>query len=410
MSTGIEKSVIPAASGSFRIKVILITVAIIIALSTLFYTQFLVQKLQARERESVELYAKSLQYIIESDPNTSEYTFVLENVIKRIDFPLILTDANDKISLTGIDVGIRNIQFDSTISNEALVNFLNSKVIELNREHEPIIVTFSDSLVLAKIYYGDSEIVKQLRYYPYLQIVTALIFLLTAYLVFNYLKKTEQSNIWVGMSKETAHQLGTPISSLMGWNELLTMNYRDSVKVIDITEEMGNDLDRLNKIAQRFSKIGSQPELKEYNIKEVIERVILYFQRRLPQTGKKDVKITLESDTEALIKLNTELFEWVLENLIKNSLDAIELKRGRIEFKVFDSKKNIDIEITDNGKGIDPKKKKDIFKPGVTTKKRGWGLGLSLSKRIVEEYHKGKISVKNSEVNIGTTFRITLPK
>jgi signal transduction histidine kinase len=173
---------------------------------------------------------------------------------------------------------------------------------------------------------------------------------------------------------------------------------------------MKNDLDRLNKIAQRFSKIGSLPELKEHNIKEVIERVILYFQRRLPQTGKKNVKITLETDTIAFVKLNTELFEWVLENLIKNSLDAIELKSGRVEFKVFDYKKYIEIEITDNGKGIDPKKKKDVFKPGVTTKKRGWGLGLSLSKRIVEDYHKGKIFVKTSEVNIGTTFKITLPK
>ncbi len=410
MITGIEKSVIPAASGSFRIKVALIAVAIIIALATLIYTQFLVQKLQARERESVELYARSLQYIIQSDPNTSEYTFILENVIKRIDFPLILTDANDNISLTGLDVGIRNIQFDSTMTNEALLEFLNAKVEELGGEHEPIIVNFSDSLILGKIYYGDSEIVRQLRYYPYMQIVIALIFVLTAYLVFNYLKKTEQSNIWVGMSKETAHQLGTPISSLMGWNELLNMNHKDSVKVLDITDEMKNDLDRLNKIAQRFSKIGSQPELKQHNIKEVVDRVILYFQRRLPQTGKKDVKITLESDENICIKLNTELFEWVLENLIKNSLDAIELKRGRVEFKIHESKKHIDIDVTDNGKGIVPKKKKDVFKPGVTTKKRGWGLGLSLSKRIVEEYHKGKIFVKSSEVNIGTTFRITLPK
>jgi hypothetical protein len=183
--TGIEKSVIPAVSGSFRVKVILITIAIIIAIGTLFYTQFLVQKLQARERESVELYAESLQYIIESDANTSEYTFILENVIKRIDFPLILTDADDNISLTGIDVGIRNIPFDSTMSNEALLNFLNAKVIELSNEHDPIIVNYSDSLILGKIYYGDSEIVKQLRYYPYLQIFIALIFVLTAYVVFN---------------------------------------------------------------------------------------------------------------------------------------------------------------------------------------------------------------------------------
>ena len=223
------------------------------------------------------------------------------------------------------------------------------------------------------------------------------------------MKKTEQSNIWVGMSKETAHQLGTPISSLMGWNELLKLNYKDHHKVLDLIDEMANDLTRLNKIANRFSKIGSQPALKPKNIYEVVLRVINYYQRRLPQIGK-DVSIEIKGETDITIPLNAELFEWVVENLIKNALDAIEVSKGKIVFEIINGNKNIEIEVADNGKGIDMKRRKDIFRPGYSTKRRGWGLGLSLSKRIVEDYHNGKIFVMDSAINEGTTFKIILPK
>ena len=394
--------------GSARIKVVLIVIAVLIALGTLVYTQNLVLRLQEREKETVELYAKSLQFLADSDAGEGDYTFILENVIQRINFPLMLTDPNDRVTLGSIG-GVKNLEIDSTLSPEELEQFYFEKVQELKKEHNPIIVTFSDSLVLAKIYYGDSNLVRGLRFYPYLQIFFAVAFLLIAYLSFNYMKKTEQSNIWVGMSKETAHQLGTPISSLMGWNELLKLNYKDHDKVLDLTEEMMNDLTRLNKIANRFSKIGSQPELKEKNIYEVVSRVINYFQRRLPQTGK-DVNIEIKGESNLIIPLNSELFEWVVENLIKNALDAIETSKGKIVFEILQGHKNIEIEVTDNGKGIDMKKKKDIFRPGFSTKRRGWGLGLSLSKRIVEEYHKGKIFVKDSVINEGTTFKIILPK
>ena len=399
---------ISTTPGSSRIKLLLIVIAVLIALGTLVYTQNLVLRLQEREKETVELYAKSLQFLADSEAGEGDYTFILDNVIQRINFPLILTDPNDKVSLGSMG-GVKNLEVDSTLSPEELEEFYNQKVQELKKEHKPIIVTFSDSLVLAKIYYGDSNLVRSLRFYPYFQIFFAVAFLLIAYLSFNYMKKNEQSNIWVGMSKETAHQLGTPISSLMGWNELLKLNFKDPDKVLDLTDEMMNDLSRLNKIANRFSKIGSKPELKQKNIYDVISRVIDYFERRLPQTGK-DVSLILKGDSGILIPLNSELFEWVVENLIKNALDAIETSKGKIAFEITNTHKHVEIEVTDNGKGIDMKRRKDIFRPGYSTKRRGWGLGLSLSKRIVEEYHKGKIFVKDSVINEGTTFKIILPK
>jgi len=399
---------ISGTPGSARIKLSLIVIAVLIALGTLVYTQNLVLRLQEREKETVELYAKSLQFLADSEAGEGDYTFILDNVIQRINFPLILTDPNDKVSLGSMG-GVKNVEVDSSLSPEELEEFYNEKVQELKKEHKPIIVTFSDSLVLAKIYYGDSNLVRSLRFYPYFQIFFAVAFLLIAYLSFNYMKKNEQSNIWVGMSKETAHQLGTPISSLMGWNELLKLNFKDHSKVLDLTDEMANDLHRLNKIANRFSKIGSKPELKQKNIYDVIARVIEYFERRLPQTGK-DVSLILKGDSGISIPLNSELFEWVVENLIKNALDAIEVSKGKIVFEVSNSHKNVEIEVTDNGKGLDMKRRKDIFRPGYSTKRRGWGLGLSLSKRIVEEYHKGKIFVKESVINEGTTFKIILPK
>nr|MDA3859972.1 HAMP domain-containing sensor histidine kinase [Melioribacteraceae bacterium] len=236
-----------------------------------------------------------------------------------------------------------------------------------------------------------------------------MMFIIIAYFSFSYLKKNEQSNIWVGMSKETAHQLGTPISSLLGWNEILKINKTNPDKVEDISEEMNNDLQRLNKIADRFSKIGSKPKLVSTNLTEVIESVVQYFNRRLPVTRKK-TEIKIISSTDYLIPLNRSLFEWVVENLIKNALDAIESKNGLITFELTEDDENLIIDVSDNGKGIDLKNRRDVFRPGYSTKKRGWGLGLSLTKRIVEDYHKGKIFVKSSILDEGTTFQIILRK
>ena len=392
---------------SVNIKLILLSIAILITAGTFYYTQSLVKALEQRETRVAELYAKSLEFVARSSEISSDFTFVFDNIIKRIDFPLILTDEKDEINLSTTSSSIRNLSIDTTLSENEIKNFIKEKIAEFKLEHEPIEV--NTPYLHQRIYYGNSGIVQRLKFYPYLQIIFAFFFLVIAYTSFNYLKKSEQSNIWVGMSKETAHQLGTPISSLMGWNEILKMNYNNPDKVLDVSEEVTSDLSRLTKIAHRFSKIGSKPELKEENINEVIERVVKYFQRRIPQTGK-NVSLVFTNDESIGVKLNPELFEWVLENLIKNALDAIEHKDGKIKIETFDIGKSVEIEVSDNGKGIDHKRRKDIFRPGYSTKRRGWGLGLSLSKRIVEDYHRGKIFVKNSVIKEGTTFKIILPK
>jgi len=392
---------------SMNIKLALIIADATIAFGTLFYTQNLVGRLQQREKDIVQLYASSLEYGASVETINSDFTFVFQNIIARIDFPIILTDQNDKVNYTGAGKGYKNIEYDQKLSDQKLKILLQEKVIELSKQHVPILVKIPDGQVIQKIYYGDSDIIRRLRFYPYLQILFALVFLIIAYTSFSYVKKSEQRNIWVGMSKETAHQLGTPISSLMGWNEMLKMSYSNQDKVLDISDEIGSDLMRLSKITKRFSKIGSKPELIDENPYEIIVSVINYFQRRLPQLGK-NVLISIEGDEKQKVKLNVELFEWVIENLIKNALDAIDSKKGQITFKVERINNKIEIDISDNGKGIEHNRRKDIFRPGYSTKRRGWGLGLSLSKRIIEDYHNGKIFVKQSIINAGTTFKIIL--
>ncbi|MFA3782548.1 PAS domain-containing sensor histidine kinase [Melioribacteraceae bacterium 4301-Me] len=391
---------------SVNIKISLLIIAVAIAAGTLFYTQGLIKRLQEREKEIVQLYAQSLEFIANSETQNSDITFIFQNIIQKIDFPVILTNSEGKVTSEIKGSGYNNIEIDPKLTQQQKIKFLQEKVRELAKIHPPINVKYKD-VTLSKIYYGDSDLVQRLRYYPYLQIIFAIFFILIAYTGFNYLKKSEQSNIWVGMSKETAHQLGTPISSLMGWNEILKMNYNNPDKVLDASEEISNDITRLYKIAKRFSKIGSKPELVEDSPYEVIENVINYFQRRLPQLGK-NVTINLTGDKNIKARMNAELFEWVIENLIKNSLDAIEHKEGRIDLEIKGNKKFVEIEVKDNGKGIEHKNKKDIFRPGFSTKRRGWGLGLSLSKRIIEDYHNGKIFVKQTIPNEGTTFKILL--
>ncbi len=394
--------------GSIQIKIILLVFATIIALSTYIYTQTLISQLEKREVKVAELFASSLQQIADLDASDKDFTFLLD-VIKRIDFPLILADSNNKVALEGIAEGVRNLELDSTFTNTQKLQFINNKIEEYSEYNEPISVYSHDSTIISKIYFGNSPLIIQLRYYPYLQIIFAIMFIIIAYFSFSYVKKNEQSNIWVGMSKETAHQLGTPISSLMGWNEILKIHKNNADKVEDISDEMNNDLLRLTKIADRFSKIGSKPKLVDTNLVEVIDSVVEYFKRRLPITRKK-TEIKIISDGNYIIPLNQSLFEWVIENLIKNALDAIESKNGIIKFIITDDTNNVYIDVSDNGKGIDLKNRKDVFRPGYSTKKRGWGLGLSLTKRIVEDYHQGKIFVKTSVINEGTTFQIALQK
>ncbi len=394
--------------GSTQIKIILLIFATIIALSTYIYTQSLISQLERREVKVAELFASSLQQVAELEASDKDFTFLLD-VIKRIDFPLILADSNNTVSLEGIGERVRNLELDSTLSNSQKLQFINKKIEEYSEYNNPIFVYSQDSTIISKIYFGNSSLIIQLRYYPYLQIIFAIMFIIIAYFSFSYVRKNEQSNLWVGMSKETAHQLGTPISSLMGWNEILKIHKNNADKVEEITDEMNNDLLRLTKIADRFSKIGSKPKLVDTNIVEVVESVVEYFNKRLPNTQSK-TEIKIISSGNYLVPLNQSLFEWVVENLIKNALDAIKIKNGIIQFIITDDVSNVYIDVSDNGKGIDIKNRKDIFRPGYSTKKRGWGLGLSLTKRIVEDYHKGKIFIKSSIINEGTVFQIILQK
>ncbi|GAB1442640.1 ATP-binding protein [Ignavibacteriales bacterium] len=391
-----------------NIKIALIFAALLIAGGTLYYTHTIVQKLQARERQIVQLYANTLEYIANSEDNT-DLTFLLENIIQPIDFEVILSDANDQVDFTGAS-NFRNVKFDSTASNEKLKAFFAKKLAAMDDINSPILVKHvmgNDTLVLNKIHFGESTLVTQLKYFPYVQMLIAFLFVLTAYIGFSQIKRSEQSNIWVGMAKETAHQFGTPLTSLMGWIELLKINFNDPDKVLDTAEEINNDVQKLSRITNRFSKIGSKAELKKENLYDSLQEIYEYFTRRLPRLGKK-VDLTLEGDLNAEAMINRELFGWVIENLVKNALDAIDHDAGKISIKIFQVKTKVEIEVTDNGKGIDLKRRKDVFRPGYSTKRRGWGLGLSLSKRIIEEYHAGKIFVSNSSPGEGTTFRIII--
>ncbi|PJA98943.1 MAG: sensor histidine kinase, partial [Ignavibacteriales bacterium CG_4_9_14_3_um_filter_30_11] len=302
---------------------------------------------------------------------------------------------------------VRNLEFDSTLTKEERTEYFKEILKKMDSEHKPIIVAYSDTVILTKIHYGDSNLINRLKFYPYLQIIIAALFIFLGYIGFSNIKTSEQRNIWVGMAKETAHQLGTPVSSMMGWVEMLRLNFKDRDKVLDISDEISSDVEKLNKITYRFSKIGSKPELKKLNVFKEVSSVIKYFEKRLPQTGKK-VELKITGDKNICAGLNSELFEWVIENLVKNALDAIENKQGEIKIKIENLGESVEIDFTDNGKGIDIKRRKDVFRPGYSTKRRGWGLGLSLSKRIIENYHKGKIFVKQSATGQGTTFKIIL--
>lgn len=391
---------------SVNLKLLLLFIALLIAAGTLYYTQTLVIKLQNKEREIVRLYANGLQYIANTTSMDVDLTFLFDNIIKPIDFPVILTDKENHVNNK---TDLRNVKIDTTLTQDQLNLYLDNLVAEMDKIHTPINITYADTIVLQRVHYGDSELITQLKHYPYLQITIAALFIIIGYIGFSYIKRSEQSNIWVGMAKETAHQFGTPISSLMGWLEMLKINYKQPDAVLDIAEEISSDVEKLNKITYRFSKIGAKPEIKNHIVYEEAKKVTEYFNRRLPQTGK-SVELTVSGDQTLCAKINPELFEWVLENLVKNALDAIEIENGKINIEIINGKKGVEIEVSDNGKGIDLRRRQDVFRPGYSTKKRGWGLGLSLSKRIVEGYHGGKIFVKSSVNGEGTTFKIVLKK
>lgn len=381
-------------------KIVLLILATAIVVGMLIYSHRITEQLLARERQIVDLYAKSYEYITSDRSTTGDLSFLFDEVVRAVDFPVILSDQENN------PIYAKNLE-DSLGTREEQIAYERKQIERMDRQNRPIRIAVNDTLLLGYVHYGESELVGELRRLPYLEIAFGAVFILVAYVGFSYIKRSEQSNIWVGMAKETAHQLGTPLSSLMGWMEQVKADAGDNPALGETLAEMQNDLERLNKVAARFSKIGSTPDLKDEDLTDVIEGVIRYISRRIPRSGRK-IDLVIETPGAFHAHINRELFEWVIENLMKNALDAMEGPAGRISFALSQSGGRTTIDVTDTGKGIDPKYHKEVFRPGYSTKKRGWGLGLSLSKRIIENYHKGKLYVKQSAPGSGTTFRIKL--
>ncbi|MEJ6787856.1 MAG: sensor histidine kinase [Bacteroidia bacterium] len=374
------------------IKVVLLVFAFLIGFFSLWYTNTLVNKLESQEREKIATWANATQ-LITSPEAEGNLNFLYEIIQANTTIPVILTDSN------GVVNQFRNIEAFK-MGNEAWVA---DKIAEMKKQNEPFEIEFMGGKQL--IYYENSTLLNQLRIYPYFQLAVIALFLVMSYFAFSYSRTSEQNKVWAGMSKETAHQLGTPISSLMAWLDYLKES--DAEVPQKVITEMEHDMDRLGLITERFSKIGSEPSLTICSLYEVIEESVRYINSRT--SDKVSIFIRdQEKFKEAQVQINKPLFAWVVENLCKNAVDAME-GEGEIVFSfqgIRDTKVLIDI--SDTGKGVPSNKFKTIFKPGYTTKKRGWGLGLSLVKRIVENYHKGKIYVKSSELDKGTVFRIEI--
>ncbi len=364
-------------------------IALAIVIGTIFYSNFLAKKIELEEREKISQWVEANRFIAQAPANV-DITLASRIQQKNNDIPIIATNENDSI------IDTRNL--DSTKINSPI--YLEKKLKEFKATNQPIILVLSQNPYIAdKYYYGESKLLKQIRYFPIIQLLIVALFILLTLYAMSIRNKSAQNRVWAGMAKETAHQLGTPISSLQGWVEML--KERD---VKDISNEMEKDVDRLKLISDRFGKIGSTPQLEEHNISEQIENMVSYIKRRT--THK--VNFIVEKSAEIIpVKISAPLFDWVIENLLKNALDAMN-GEGTIRIKISQLEHSAIIDISDSGKGIQKKNLNKIFKPGFTTKKRGWGLGLSLCKRIIEQYHRGQLFVKSSEANKGTTFRIVL--
>jgi signal transduction histidine kinase len=368
-------------------KTYLILAALVIVTATLYYTNQLAQKLSMEEKNRAELLIKALK-----DLNTDmggNVSFALEVVTNNKTTPLIITDDKGNISQF-INIDTANVK-----NSEAV---LKSKLDEFRDEHPPIISSFGSGRNF--IYYGDSYLLRQLRFFPYVQLTIIFLFLVVVLIALSTAHRSIQNQVWVGLSKETAHQLGTPLSSLVGWMELL----REHDINKEAVGEMEKDVARLQLVADRFGKVGSVPNMEEENLVERLKNMVDYMQKRAPQ--KVNIGLNVKED-DIRVDMSAPLFDWVVENLMRNALDAMDGK-GEIMVKVQNYPQQVFVDIQDTGKGIPAHQVKKIFNPGFTTKKRGWGLGLSLAKRIIEKYHHGSIFVKHSEPGKGTTFRIIL--
>lgn len=372
-------------------KIILFIFATIICLASLTYTNKLVSDLDTEERKKIELWAEATNQLVNSGMGPTNNILASRIMQENTTIPIILTNEVGEI------IGNRNLP--QRPNQEA---FLQRQLSIMMEQHEPIIIEakMNGQVILTQyLYYKDSYILSQLRFYPLLQLLVIFLYVGIAYLAFNRSKKSEQNLVWAGMAKETAHQIGTPLSSLMAWVEIL----KAKEGMTEISKEINKDVKRLETITERFSKVGSKPKLENECIYEILNQTVSYLQDRLSS----NVHLQLDNQcNNSTAPINSTLFEWVVENICKNAADAMEGK-GLIKIILFSDSDYLKIDITDNGKGLQKANFKRIFEPGFTTKKRGWGLGLSLSKRIIEEYHLGRLYVKSSSKE-GTTFRISL--
>ncbi|MBR5189462.1 MAG: HAMP domain-containing histidine kinase [Paludibacteraceae bacterium] len=369
-----------------RIGLILFAATIIVI--SLIFTDKLAASLAREEHRKMEIWAEATRLLL-----NDEYSDFIFNIIEQNEnIPVIIVDDRDRY------ISARNFR-------EPKINvsqYYEKQIKRLKNTNPPIEIVL-DEKSSQYIYYDNSNLLKMLEYFPYFQLSVIALFLTLVIWALSTDKRAEQDKLWAGLSKETAHQLGTPISSLMAWNEILKTKLGNNDMIV---AEIDKDVERLKTITERFSKIGSIPELSEQDISQITAQSVEYM---LNRTSKKITYSIDDSSTEHTCLISTPLFEWVIENLCKNAIDAMEGKEGTIDFELFNLEDSLIIEITDSGRGIERNKFKSIFEPGYTTKQRGWGLGLSLAKRIIEEYHHGKIFVKSSELGLGTTFRIELP-
>ncbi len=382
-------------------KSFLFALGVFLIVGFLYYTQTLVNELQKQSRDFLKFRVKIFEQNINAE-DSQDLSFFFNEVIQTADYPIIVTDSEGEPTFwRNIDIP----QMNERPLPDKIDRKLKQQVKDFDRINDPISISYQGS-VLGSYHYGESQVIQRLRWLPYIEILVVALFILIGYAGFSSIKRSEERLIWVGMAKETAHQLGTPISSLMGWVEYLKSS---PLKAPDIIPDFEKDLLRLQTVANRFSKIGSVPDLKNESLERIISEVIDYFKRRLPgKTGRVEISHRVNPDIPPLL-LNYDLISWVFENLVRNAADALEGNGGKIYITGdFLNERQIYVDIRDSGKGISAREKKNIFKAGFSTKKRGWGLGLSLAKRIIEEYHGGIIELKESQPNTGSTFRIIL--
>ena len=383
---------------SVNIKLGLFFVGLILIIGLLAYSNSIVSRLKNDNREIVKLYSEIIAKTVNEDSDTN-LSFVFDEIIKKVQFPIIYSDPESK------PIYARNLS--ERLTSEELQKSLAS----MDQQNDPIPIVYMDrdsneSIILGYLHYGDSDLIRKLQWLPYLEIGVVALFIFIGFIAFNSIRNSEKRNIWVGMARETAHQLGTPVSALMGWVDRLRTHPEESTNVV---KEMESDLKRLEQIGNRFSKMGSDSELKSISLKELVDRQSAYLKKRLPLL-KKEIELSVSGIDNISIEGNEILLGWAIENVIRNGIDSIQSEKGKVDISISSDDVSGIIQIQDSGAGILKGDWKNIFRPGFSTKERGWGLGLSLVNRIINEIHDGEIKVLHSKIGFGTCFEIRIKK